>query len=134
MGTETSEGFCGVRSMSLKIRAIRNAGDLDKERIVLIADSEVDIGKYVLLAVDASGEELYSEIGAAFWLPDKEIRGGDLVVVYTKQGNNGVKRNKDNTRTYFYYWGLKDVNWIPGERAAVLGELRRWNTHFVEEE
>ena len=68
--------------MTLEIRAVREKGVLDKERIVLAADANEDIGQYVLFSTRSTGDnKVSSRVRRTLWLPDYQVEAGDLVVV-----------------------------------------------------
>jgi len=46
----------------------------------------------------------------AYWFPDKLIKTGDWVVLYTKEGTSSEKAG-DRAKTYFYYWGFGEPQW-----------------------
>ena len=116
--------------MTLKIRAVREKGDLNKERIVLAADANEDIGQYVLFSTKSTGDnEVSSRVRRTLWLPDYQVEAGDLVVVYTKASSQQVKekKNDDGTKTVFIYWGKSDPVWNLGDDTAVLVKIEDWS-------
>lgn len=113
--------------MSLEVRNILNANEWDKERVVLKVESDLDIGDWVLLAANrystggpASGAAL------AYWFPDKRLKAGDLVVVYTKGGRNSEKALATGNTSHFFYWGKTEPCWND-YTVPVVGEMAVWN-------
>lgn len=108
--------------MMLSIQRVEDAGNLQKERIVLEALDAIDIGKYTLFS--CVREDAYSvsdeNVPSAFWFPDLNVESGDLVVLYSKAGSASVKKNKSGKSSYFYYWGKDDVVWKSGRKPVLL--------------
>ena len=118
--------------MRLVIKRLVDAGDLAKERVVLIASADLDIGKYQVADTKAISDGVSSTIKRVFWLPDKRVKAKDTVVLYTKQGSPNEKKNQDQTTSHFFYWGLDEPIWTPG-RAAVLIQVSDWSVKRVDE-
>ncbi|MDD2051086.1 hypothetical protein NPS46_00795 [Pseudomonas putida] len=114
--------------MKFKVLRVAEPGSLEKERVVLKAVTEVDIGDY-LLAQTGKGKDtgVTNKIHNAYWFPDREIEAGDLVVLYTKAGKRSVKENEQN-KSYFYYWGKTAPVWDASDRSVVLMEISSWES------
>lgn len=116
--------------MTLKIRAVREKGVLEKERIVLTADANEDIGQYVLFSTKSTSDnEVSSHVRRTLWLPDYQVEAGDLVVIYSKRSAQEIKekKNDDGTKTVFIYWGKSEPVWNHGDDAAVLVKMEDWD-------
>ena len=82
--------------MILSIEYIKDAGTLEKERIVFQVNEDGQLGKYMISESNTLGESRFSSlIKNTFWFPDQEIKAGDKVVLYTKSGNKNVVQNED---------------------------------------
>ncbi|WP_155987362.1 MULTISPECIES: hypothetical protein [unclassified Thioalkalivibrio] len=112
--------------MSARIIAIKESGDISNERVVARVKGSIDIGTYVLLATKYEGDSVTNEVESAYWFPDKEVSEGDLVVLYTKSGGDKSRKNKNGSRTHFFYWGKDKAVWGRSDRAAVLIQSRSW--------
>jgi len=114
--------------MKLKIKSIHSAGDLSKERLVLEATEDLDVGSHVIFAARRGSAPHRTLQGGlvpfCYWLPDKKVAKGDLVVVYTKSGSTSSKQNESNT-SYFFYWDLKAPVWVE-DRYVVILEIGNW--------
>jgi hypothetical protein len=118
--------------MNLLIRSAKDSGDFDKERLVLYADSDFDIGKFILLRTLFFADGGVSSSATDFlWLPDVEADAGDLVVVYTKSGENYSRENKDNGKTHFIYWDKLAPMWADDDYGPVIIEIKDWNKKRV---
>lgn len=94
--------------MSLKFSEIKDAGDFMKERFIFTVESECELGKYLVAHSKIINDTSFSsKLQDLFWFPDKTVQPGDLVVLYTKKGESSAAVNEDNSKTYFYYWGLE---------------------------
>jgi hypothetical protein len=116
--------------MNLKISSFADAGNLDKERIVLNVLEDVDIGRFVLMRSRTNdGGDPISGTKDAYWFPDKGVKKGDLVVVYTKAGKPSTKAMASGNTAHFYYWQKKSAFWGPESgNVAVLLEAPVWTS------
>jgi hypothetical protein len=98
--------------MNLELKGVRDVGDLNRERVVLRATQDADIGRFAIFKCRTTSDDGVAAgyIPAAYWFPDKKVKSGDWVVLYTKEGTRSEKAG-DNGNTYFYYWGRKDPQW-----------------------
>jgi hypothetical protein len=79
--------------MKLEIRSFADAGQQKKERVIIKALSDTDVGEYLLMCSDiAKDGSATAGRKTAYWFPDKEIRAGDLVVLYSKSGTDSEKQ------------------------------------------
>jgi hypothetical protein len=108
--------------MKLKITSVRNAGDLDNERIVLRADADVDIGKFALFCCKVEGPDLVESgnIPYVYWFDDQLVKEGDLVVLYTKSGTKSEKENASGKISRFNYWSLPKAIWSSETRSVLV--------------
>ena len=97
--------------MSVKIINIKSVGIPDKERLVLKVLNDDDIGYYVIFKTSFIEERIYTHIKNTFWFPDKKVRKGDFIVLYTKSGIQSEAKNKMGTISHIFYWGLKEAIW-----------------------
>ena len=115
--------------MDMKFSSIANPGDIANERLVMKALADMDVGQYVLLAaVPSDGGPLSGDVNA-YWFPDQDVKAGDFVVLYTKQG--GARKQKELSgghTAWFFYWGKAAAIWGPEERKQpVLVESADWD-------
>lgn len=114
--------------MLLRIKYIRDAGHIDKERLVLQTISDCDIGNY-LTSVSTetnNGRSVLSKINSTYWFPDGKIPAGSLVVLYTKQGKNSVKDNSDGSKSFFYYRNETVPLFSAANACAIVFEIKKW--------
>lgn len=117
--------------MKLSIKSFADAGILGTERLVLRALEDVDIGDYLILRTKKSKKTGGPLSGGsdAYWFPDHEVKAGDLVVVYTREGVASKKELSGGRTAHFYYWKKKQAFWgNNGENKAVLIETGSWRS------
>jgi hypothetical protein len=119
--------------MNLELKGIENAGEFDRERIVLRAKVDTDIGNYaVFMGKGASDDKkfLSGHVPSAYWFSNKVVKAGDFVVLYTKSGTISSKTNDAGRTSYFYYWGWKQSKWDKNTPAALV-ETSEWSFAYV---
>lgn len=114
--------------MKLEIKSIADGGDPLKERIILRALADLDVGQFAVFksGVGSSGKEPTSGRKAAYWFPDGWIKAGDRVVLYTKKGSRSTKQMDDGYTAHFFYWGREDAMWGDRKSGAVLLGISDW--------
>lgn len=118
--------------MKILINYVKDAGDLSNERVVLKVLDNINIGNYLIAETTYVAEgEVSEELRYVFWLPDKQVSKGDLVVVYTKEGNNKARKNKSGNKTHFFYWGLDRTVWKKEDDAVTLFLIENWTMKRV---
>jgi hypothetical protein len=108
--------------MKLRISSFADAGQADKERLIIKAESDTDIGDYLVMAssISSSGGATAGR-KTAYWFPDKDVKAGDLVVLYSKSGTQSEKKLQSGATAHFFYWGLETPpQWSAGKGAVLL--------------
>jgi len=108
--------------MNLEIRSFADPGDIQKERLILKASSDTDVGDYaVLRSLIGSSDGPTSGRKRAYWFPDTDVKAGDLVVLYTKKGSLSKKPLVGGGGTvHFFYWGSDIPLWDENHCAVLL--------------
>jgi len=113
--------------MNLEISSFADAGDFEKERLVIKVLKDIDIGEYAVFHSRISSEgDPTSGAKKAYWFPDGTARSGDLVVLYTKRGKASTKNLTGGRVARFYYWGLESALWGNRDAGAVVLEVAEW--------
>lgn len=113
--------------MNIKIVAIRDKGIVDKERIVLKALSNLDLGYFMIFLTSKLGDTTFEgSPDKVFWFPDKEIKKDDFVILYTKSGRSTEIINKNGTKSHFFYWELNPPIFNKPNKIAVVIEANGW--------
>lgn len=124
-GNEIRSDVC---KMSIEIKYVKDAGNKGKERIVLKASTNDDVGRYILFDTTYLEEGIVSNhVRHSFWFPDKEVAEGDLIVVYTRDGTSKSVENKNGTISHFLYMGIDKTIWNKTSNCAVLIEVKSWD-------
>jgi len=112
--------------MRVEIKEIIDHGHND-ERIVLSVLADDDIGKYIVMdsTYTLSGG-VSNKVRHPYWFPDKNVRKGDLVVLYTKKGKQSDKVKEDKSTVHFFYWDLDIHVWNDDGDCALLFHIDRW--------
>jgi hypothetical protein len=113
--------------MKLNITSFADAGNFQKERIVLKADAEIGLGEYAVFCttVSASGDAM-SGRKTAYWFPDGTIKKNDLVVLYSKKGTASKKDLNGGRTAHFFYWGDDHSMWGGTGNGAVVLRVAEW--------
>lgn len=115
--------------MQLKVIAIENKGNLDKEVVWLEATEACAIQNYLITDTTYTDDEhISNELRHVFWFPTKNIANGDLIALRTKDGTNTAVANDRKTTTHTYYWKLGRTVWNKDGDCAVLFHLNNWRT------
>jgi hypothetical protein len=113
--------------MDLEIKYVKDAGNINHERIILKALKKVQVGEYMIAdstyTVDGQISNILRHI---FWIPDKIIQANDLVVIYTKVGHSSEKLNKSGVTTHFFYWDIDRTIWNKEGDNATLFRIKDW--------
>ena len=120
--------------MNINIKSIQDNGDLDNERVILKCLSDDDIGHYVLFDTTYNQEgSITNKMRHPYWFPDKKIKKGELVVLYTKIGVNKTVLKKSGITVHFMYRDLEKTIWNKDGDCAVLMDIREWDYVIVDE-
>lgn len=109
--------------MSISIGSIANRGEARRERIVMRVTSDTDVGAFIMLRAYFDGHNVTNGVSHIYWFPNKVVRRGDLVVLYSKRGVDTERPRKDSPGTvHFFYWGYGDSErlWNDTKHSAVL--------------
>lgn len=111
--------------MKLEIKYIKDRGTTD-ERVVLVANEDCDIGKYFVFTTKKNAEKIvYSNLKQPYWFPDKVVKKGDLVILYTKSGTSSFKENEGGNTSHFYYRGIATPV-LTDNHFALVVEANTW--------
>lgn len=120
--------------MNVDIGKIVDAGKIDQERVIFIVKEDDFLGGYLVFKTKQTDQKaVSSKIEHPYWFPDKDVKRGDLVVLYTKKGINTQKKNSDETTTYFFYWNKDGGLWNNDDDAVLLMRLTRWGAKSLSE-
>ena len=107
----------------------------EDERVVFVAKEDCDIGKYIVFSsryFNVEAKRISSMLKYLFWLPDKVVRKGDRIIIYTKAGQTQEKANQDGTMSYFFYRGNKESCFADTNACVVLMDASIWDSNLVQ--
>src|SRR5262245_45754753 len=115
--------------MKLEIVGIIDRRDRQNERLWLKAIADLNLAYYVVFdSTYTSTTSISNKMRHAYWFASQQIRAGDHVVLYTRQGNASQSRNADGTTSHFLFWGAENTVWNNTGDCAVLFEVNTWQT------
>lgn len=112
--------------MKVEIKSIADKGDPKKERLVLRVQHDVNIGQFLVLCTGFSNGQVNIGIRNTYWFPDKDVRAGDLVVLYSKSGGDNEKVLDSGAKAHFFYWGLPGPRWNDPDCGVVVMHAPEW--------
>lgn len=113
--------------MKFKIKGIREPGNLDKERVVIEILEDGNVGTLIITSTSIQTENSVSpKIKNPYWVPDQDVKKGDLIVVYTKSGKKNTRVNEDNTSSYFFYIGIEEAVYGDSKNTPVVFDIGNW--------
>jgi hypothetical protein len=118
--------------MTLRFQSFRDVGDAKKERVVLVAEGDVQIGDYAILGIRSSqpvNETSAFHIDLGYWFPNLIVKQNDVVVIYSKSGEHKTKTNEKGVTSYFFYLEKDHPIWS-GEDVLVVTKFSDWH-HFA---
>ncbi|WP_214228617.1 hypothetical protein [Pedobacter sp. B4-66] len=101
--------------------------DGEDERLVLLANSDADIGEYAAMdsTYDEASDELTNIFRHIFWFPNQQVKRGEKVILYTKKHSGGKTYTYEppkngNVGKHFFYWGSDANVWNNDEDSVTL--------------
>lgn len=119
--------------MELKIKNVIDYGTHGSERVELTVVSNCNLKYYMIADTTYNGQNSISnKMRHVFWFTPQDVKSGDELVVYTKNGINSSEYiNGGRNVKYIFYWGLSSYVWNNSGDAAILFKLNNWNTTRV---
>lgn len=119
--------------MNLKLKSVADKGDLQKERLVIRVLNDTDVGEFLIMRTGFINEAVNIGVSNTYWFPDKAVKAGDLVVLYSKVGTIKDKPLERGGTVHFFYWGESTALWNRPNTAAVLAHAPVWESSSAEE-
>ncbi|KQV51335.1 hypothetical protein [Duganella sp. Root336D2] len=119
--------------MNLKLKSIADKGDPQKERLVIRVVQDTDVGEFIVMRTGFVNDEVNIGVEGTYWFPNKSVKAGDLVVLYSKSGVNKDKPLERGGDVHFFYWGQATAVWRNPNTAAVLAHAPVWESANAEE-
>lgn len=115
------------KTMKLKVIHIKEAGDIEKERVVLASDEDENSWNYGLGKATAIGDGFHPFINNMFLLPEIIVTKGDMISIYTKKGNYRKYLFNGKVMVHEVFIGLESPLWKEGD-SAVLFNISGWSS------
>ncbi|MDP2911025.1 MAG: hypothetical protein Q8N76_01660 [Candidatus Omnitrophota bacterium] len=120
---------------AFEIIGIRDAGDLNSERLLLRAIEPASLEYYIVVNVKSNGGKGLTILNdKVFWFPVIPVNTGEYVRLYTKTGSyNKQNALYDKTPAIFhnFYWGLNASVWGGiNSNAVSVFKVNSWNTTY----
>lgn len=119
--------------MNLKLKSVADKGDPQKERLVIRVLNDTDTGEFLVMRTGFVNEAVNIGVSNTYWFPDKPVKAGDLVVLYTKSGTIKDKPLERAGTVHFFYWGESAALWNDANTAVVLAHAPVWESSSAEE-
>jgi hypothetical protein len=119
--------------MNLKLKSIADKGNLQKERLVIRVVNDTDVGDFIVLLTGFFDDEVTIGVENTYWFPNKPVKAGDLVVLYSKVGKVKDRPLDWGGDVHFFYWGLASSIWDKSKIAAVLAHAPVWESSSAED-
>lgn len=114
--------------MKLRILGIRDAGVIEKERVLLLVEGDGDLGRYITAVTVKNGSTLSAKILFPYWFQDKAVKNGDLIVLYSKSGQSSSVKNEDGSTSWFMYRGVNESLFKEPEKCVVVFDVPSWSS------
>jgi hypothetical protein len=116
--------------MKVNIVSVHGHGDFEKEYVLLKADQDCDLGKYMLADSTYNKDNTVSnKVRHTFWLPDMKLSANDYVAVWTKKGKTKPADRSAKTPMHHVYWNLATAVWNDDGDCSILFDLLTWQFH-----
>lgn len=112
--------------MKLAIRNVAQKGESEKERLVIRVVDDTEIGDYIILRTGFVDGSVNVAVTHTFWFPNKSVKAGDLVVIYSKIGQAKDRPLDSGGTVHFYYWNATRTLWDNDSTAAVVAHAPDW--------
>ena len=115
--------------MNFNIVDIMDRGIPNKERLVLKALVNFNLSYCLILnSRYISSSRISNSPKGSFWFSPKDVKAGDLVIVYSGVGVSSEVKNQDGSTSHFFYWGSSSTLWNDPNDCAVIFDVQTWQT------
>ena len=113
--------------MKVRIKSVHGHGDFYKEYVLMEVVEDCNIGHFILADSTYTGEhQVSNRLRHILWIPDKTVKQGDLVSVWTKGGANTTVTNDQGQTVHRFFWGLETAVWNDEGDCAILFNINNW--------
>lgn len=119
-----------MKIMKIKVTHIKEAGNIKKERVVLVSNEDDNSWNYGLGKASAIGDGFHPFINNMFLLPEILVAKGDMISIYTKKGNYRKYLFNGKVLVHEIFMGLESTLWKEGD-SAVLFNISGWSSKKI---
>lgn len=112
--------------MKMRLRSYGDEGNLSEERIGFQVLRDCNLKFFVVYHTNITDGGFYNRPSDVFWFYPKDVKAGDEVVLYTKEGTDSSEKKADGHTIHFFYWGLNSPIIVKGD-CIVLSEVEDWS-------
>lgn len=111
----------------LEIIEVKNHGKAAEEYILFKATQNINLKNFMICDTTYTSEKTISnKFRHTYWFLSKEIKSGEYVVLYTKNGSYERTTNNGNI-FHKYYWNSSAPIWNDAGDAAIVFEIATYN-------
>jgi hypothetical protein len=115
--------------MDIKILSIHEQGNADKEYVFIEVLNDCNLKYYGLADTTYSTPtSISNKLRHFYWWTSHDVKKGERVVLRTGKGKNDSYVNNAGHTVHRFFWGLGSAVWNDTGDAAVLFNMRTWNT------
>lgn len=103
----------------MELKVIKVEKENDVERLVLEVTEDCNLWPYIVFDSTYDNGVESNLHRHSFIFPNQNVKNGDYILLYTREGESNRYRNRGGTTTWEYFWGL-DVNVWNQEEDEVL--------------
>lgn len=112
--------------MEIVLSSISDKSDLNNERIGFNVLKDCNLKYFLIFKTKQTTEIFFNKSTNAYWFTPEEVKVGDKIVLYSKEGKKAVTVNKDGSKTYFFYLGLTEPIFRSEDDCIVLTSINEW--------
>lgn len=116
--------------MNIKIIKLRGVGDLNKERVVLVAKEKANSWDYAVGKAKKIGADFDPFMSFILFMPDILLKKGDMISLHTSKGEYNSYLLNGKAKVHNIYMGFDAPIWGKEDRVVIV-ELSNWSSESV---
>jgi hypothetical protein len=113
--------------MKISLLGLYDRGVIDKERVHLRAEVDLDLSFFVVLdSLWVDQTKVYAGDRMAHWFAPRAIQRNEHVVLYTRAGNPTTEPHTDGSTYHFVFRGQGTPVYLTPAATAIVMELNTW--------
>ncbi|MCY1642118.1 hypothetical protein [Methylorubrum sp. SL192] len=119
--------------MDLSILKLQDNGNPSLEVLILSVDIDTNLNGYAVCdnTYISGTTNLSNERRNFFWFPNKGVKAGELVALWTRPGKYCNVTNKAGKVVHYFHWGLSNGVWNNTGDLAILIEIAAYDRRVV---